>query len=161
MNDEKQIPGEDQEDNEVDYIAAINQLRENSVSKEAYNKLKKENKDLINALANGQTLDAPDSKPDINALRKELYGKGKELNNLEYVDKTLKLRRAIIDAGGADPFLPTGDHIKITSQMIDTAESVAEILEECVEFADGDSGIFTAELQRRTKDATPIYNRRR
>jgi hypothetical protein len=164
MNDEKKTPGEDQEepDNEVDYIDAINKLRETTVSKEAYNKLRKENKDLISALANGQSIEIDTkNKPDITTLRKELYGKGKELNNLEYVDKTLQLRKAIIEAGGSDPFLPTGDHVKITPQMIDTAETVAEILEECVEFAEGDSGIFTSELQRRMKDTTPIYNRRR
>lgn len=164
MSDEKKIPGEDERelDNEVDYIEAIDKLRKTTVPKEAYDKLRKENKDLISALANGQSIEIDTkNKPDITTLRKELYGKGKELNNLEYVDKALQLRRAIIDAGGADPFLPTGDHVKITSQMIETAETVAETLEECVEFAEGDSGVFTAELQRRMKDTTPIYNRRR
>lgn len=164
MNDEKKIPDEDQEelDNEVDYIGAINKLRETTVPKEVYDKLRKENKELINALANGEQIDSKKiEKDDINALRKELYCNGKELSNLDYVDKTLRLRRAIIDAGGTDPFLPQGTHAKITPLMIETAETAAEIMQECVDFADGDSGVFTAELQRRMKEATPAYNRRR
>ena len=51
------------EDNTSDYIAQIKNLKENSVSKDDYNKLKADNKKLIDALANGtQIEDAVGSK---------------------------------------------------------------------------------------------------
>ena len=44
------------EDNTSDYISQIKNLKENSVSKDDYNKLKADNKKLIDALANGSQL---------------------------------------------------------------------------------------------------------
>lgn len=134
------------------YIAAIEELKKNTVSKEAYEKLRGENQKLLNSLVNGEKIDLPEeTKPDIAALRADLYG-GKELSNLEYVEKTLALRDALIESGERDPFLPTGDRVTVTAEQVDAANRVAECLKSCVDFAEGDSGIFTAEVQRRTKD---------
>ena len=148
------------DDGEIDYAASIKKIREGMVDRAEYDKLRRENKQLLNALTNGETLDeeSPAAPVDIKALSKELIG-GK-LNNLDYVKKSLDLRDAIIEQGGRDPFLPYGDHVDITSEMLEKADNVARVFRECVDFADGDSAIFTAELQRRTVDASP-YSRRR
>lgn len=143
---------------EQNYIQAINELKANTVSKELYDKLKNENKELLDALVEGKQIELPEQEkaPDVNELRKELYNPDNELSNLDYVSKTLQLRKAVMDAGGQDPFLPIGDRVTVTSEMIDQAQTVADVLQECVDFAKGDSGIFTAEVQRRTKDTMPI-----
>lgn len=148
------------DDGEIDYAASIKKMREGMVDRAEYDKLRKENKQLLNALTNGETLDKePQAAPvDIKVLSKELL-EGR-LNNLDYVKKSLDLRDAIIEQGGRDPFLPYGDHVDITSDMVEKAQNVAKVFRECVDFADGDSAIFTAELQRRTVDASP-YSRRR
>lgn len=141
---------------ELDYVAAIQELQKNTVSKETYNKLQTENKKLLDALVNGQQIDIePEEKPDINELRRKLFDKDGNLSNLEYIDTALKLRKALIDAGERDPFLPYGDRVNVTAEMYDKAQAVADGLQECVDFADGDSGIFTAQLQRITKDVLP------
>lgn len=151
-------------DDGADYIAAIEELKRNSVRREEYDKLAGERKKLLDALVSGKTPeglvpDAPKVNPD--DLRKKLFGSGADnLSNLEYVEAALSLRDSLIEAGERDPFLPIGDKVQITSETIDTAERVATTLRECVDFAQGDSGIFTAELQRRTKDISLPRGRR-
>lgn len=160
MSEETRVSGEDVVDENIDYVDAINKLKENTVSKEQYSKLKEENKRLIEALVNGEQIDVQTETPvNVDELRKTLFNGERELNNLEYVDTALKLRKALIEKGERDPFLPSGTHVNITADMIEKAQNVADVLQECVDFADGDSGIFTAQLQRNLKD--PITRRGR
>ena len=144
------------EDNTNDYIAQIKNLKENSVSKDDYNKLKADNKKLIDALANGTQMDAVGSKVSavdkINECRTKLFSKGNNLTNLEYCDTALQLRDALIANGEKDPFLPSGHNVVTTESDNETANRVATVLKECIDYADGDSDIFTNELQRRTVD---------
>ena len=145
------------EDNTNDYIDQIKKLKESSVSKDDYNKLKADNKKLIDALANGTQLEGKvepkiDAVEKINELRKKLFGKGNNLNNLEYCKTAVELRDALIENGNRDPFLPFGHNVVTTESDNESAERVASVLKECIEYADGDSDIFTNELQRRSVD---------
>ena len=145
------------EDNTNDYIEQIKRLKESSVSKDDYNKLKADNKKLIDALANGTPIDGKvepkiDAVENINNLRKKLFGKGSNLDNLEYCKTAVELRDALIENGERDPFLPFGHDVVATESDHETAERVATIMKECIDYADGDSDIFTNELQRRTVD---------
>jgi uncharacterized protein YjhX (UPF0386 family) len=136
-------------------------MKQNSVDRSVYDKLKSENKQLLDALVNGKEIEISKEEPvDIAKLRKDLFNKDGHMSNLEYVSNALKLRDALIEKGERDPFLPYGDKVNLTAEHYDKAEQVATVLRECVEFADGDSGIFTAELQRRTKDVMPRYGKR-
>lgn len=160
MSDETRVSGEDIVDENVDYVDAINKLKETTVPKEQYFKLREENKRLIEALVNGEQIEVQTETPvNVDELRKTLFNGDRELNNLEYVDTALKLRKALIEKGERDPFLPSGTHVNITADMIEKAQNVADVLQDCVNFADGDSGIFTAQLQRNLKD--PIIRRGR
>lgn len=141
----------------TDYIEAIKEMKQNSVTRESYDKLKSENKQLLDALVSGKEIDIKKEEPvDVAKLRKDLFNKDKQMSNLEYVSSALKLRDALIERGERDPFLPYGEKVSLTAEHYDKAEQVATVLRECVEFAEGDSGIFTAELQRRTKDSMPM-----
>ena len=145
------------EDNTNDYIDQIKKLKESSVSKDDYNKLKADNKKLIDALANGTQLEGKvepkiDAVENINNLRKKLCGKGNNLNNLEYCKTAVELRDALIENGENDPFLPFGHNVIATDSDIETANRVATVMKECIDYADGDSDIFTNEMQRRTVD---------
>lgn len=157
MNEnEKNLTTEETEEN--DYIQAINELKANTVDKSQYEKLKAENKKLLDSLVSGQTPDIakPVEKPDINELRKKLFNPDNNLNNLEYVDTMLKLRNTLIENGERDPFLPIGEKVEINADTVQKAENVANALQNCVDYAEGDSGIFTAQLQRIMKDNGPI-----
>ena len=145
------------EDSTNDYIEQIKKLKENSVSKDDYDKLRLDNKRLIDALANGTQIEGVvepkvSAVENINNLREKLFSKGNNLSNLEYCDTALKLRDALIKNGERDSFLPFGHNVIATDSDIETANRVANVMRECIDYADGDSDIFTNELQRRTID---------
>ena len=145
------------EDNTNDYIEQIKKLKENSVSKDDYDKLRLDNKRLIDALANGTQLEGKvepkiDAVENINNLRKKLFSKGSNLDNLEYCKTAVELRDALIENGERDPFLPFGHEVVATDSDYESANRVATVMKECIDYADGDPDIFTNELQRRTVD---------
>ena len=140
------------EDNTPDYINEIQRLKETTVSKEDYNKLKADNKKLITALSNGTQVEGVvepqvSAVEKINNLRKELFGSGSNsLNDLEMVSKMLDLRKEIIDNGGIDPFLPKGHKVRITDNDKECANRVARVLTECVEDAEGSNRRFMSNV---------------
>lgn len=157
VEEEKNVTGNQVEDMTPDYLAAIKELKQNSVDRSEYDKLKAENKKLIDAVVNGQVAQEEaqqviHTKEEIAALRKELFDTEKDLSNLEYVSKAVELRDALIENGEPDPFIPVGKQISPTRDDIEIAEKVAQVYKECIEFANGDSEVFTNELMRRTRD---------
>lgn len=148
-----------EEMNNEQYIAAIEELKANTVSRDSYNKLRNENKQLLDALVSGQEIPTPTTpKPSIQELRNKMFGE-QELSNIEYWKTAVELRDALIEAGERDPWLPVGDKVAITGELIESKQRQAEAFKEMIEFADGDNGIFTAEYQRRVKD--PVIPRGR
>lgn len=138
----------------IDYISAINEIKQNSVPRDKYEQLEREKKELINALKNNSQINLVDDreKKSIDELRTDLFNPGKDLNNLEYVERTLALRDALLEKGEPDPFLPNGKNYNITQDDLNKAEIVAQTFRECVDYANGNSQLFTQELMRRTKD---------
>lgn len=134
------------------YIEAIKEMKANTVDKEAYRKLQEENKQLLNSLVNGETIETENAeqKESIEELRTKLFGtKRKDLTNLEFVENSLKLRDALMESGEMDPFVPVGSKIKPTDEDFAKAKKVAEVLRECVDYAEGNPDVFTDELKRR------------
>ena len=145
------------EDNTQDYLAAIKELKENSVNRSEYEKLRAETKQLIDTVVNGlpgqeEQVVVKHSKEQIDDLRNDLFNSPRELNNLEFITKTMELREALMENGEPDPFLPVGKQISPTRDDIEGAEKVAQVYKECIEYAEGDSEVFTNELMRRTRD---------
>ena len=145
------------EDNTQDYLAAIKELKENSVNRSEYEKLRAENKKLIDTVVNGipgqeEQVAVKHSKEQIDDLRNELFNSPRELNNLEFITKAMELREALMENGEPDPFLPVGKQISPTRDDIEGAEKVAQVYKECIDYAEGDSEVFTNELMRRTRD---------
>jgi len=157
-DEEKKVETGKVDDMTQDYVAAIKELKENSVDRSKYDALKAENKKLLNSIVNGQEVEGQAGKPahrDPQDIRKELFGK--EHSNLEYAKLMLELRNSLIAKGERDPFLPYGEQISPTAEDIEKAEKAAQIYQECIDYADGDSKLFTQELQRRTNPS--IYDR--
>ena len=144
---------EQQEVNDsTDYIEAIKEIKQNSVDKAKYNQLKEENQRLLKSLVNGETIQQEVEPVDVNQLRKELFSQDADYSNLDYMTKVITLRDTLIERGEKDPFLPWGEKITPSQEDVDTAERVANIVKECIDYAEGDSGVFTNELQRRMID---------
>lgn len=156
--EEKELRNEESVvDSTEDYLAAIKELKQNTVDRQEYEKLKAENKRLINEVVNGQVVDveAKSSHRDPDAIREELFNN--EHTNLDYIKLALELRSSLMAEGKPDPFLPMGAQIAPTAEDVDKAEKAAQIYQECIDYADGDSKLFTQELQRRTN--TSIFDR--
>lgn len=135
-----------------DLLNSIEELRNNTVSKEEYSKLQGEYKKVLNAYVKNQSLkEIPvEQKKTIEELRKDFFTENQ--NNLDYIKSALALRQGLIDNGDPDPFLPYGQNIMPTDDDVQKANKVAEVLQECVDYAEGDSSVFTNELQRRLVD---------
>ena len=143
----------DVEDMTPDYLATIQQLKQNSVDKAKYYALRLENKKLLDAVVNGQTVEVQSQvqKEDIQTLRNKVFNNPNQ-TNLEYITNALNLRNRLLEEGYEDPFVPQGTKISATQADYDTANRVATILQEMVDEADGDPNVFLNEYQRRVKD---------
>lgn len=144
------------------YADALAEMRNNMVPKDQYDKAMEEIRNLTKIVmeGTGEIASTEAASPDIEELRKTFLS-GKDMSNLEYWKNTLALREAIMEKGGSDPFLPTGQKISATAEDVEKAQNVADVISECIEYANGDSHIFTNELQRRMVDTGPTMNRGR
>lgn len=153
MNDETQtnVTSEKTGIDNNQYIDALNQLKQNSVDRSKYEELRAENKKLLDSIVNGTEVALPAAeKKSVEELRANYLKE--DQTNLEYITNALALREALIAEGKPDPFLPIGEQILPTDEDIATANKVAQVLQECVNYAEGDSNVFTNELQRRLVD---------
>lgn len=142
------------EDMTQDYVEAIKDLKQNSVSKADYDALRLENKKLLNSLVNGQVVEQEvEQKVDIQELRSKVFDNENQ-TNLEYVTNVLNLRNALLENGYEDPFVPQGEKIAPTEYDYAKANKVATVLQEMVEEADGDPNVFLNEYQRRVKNTS-------
>lgn len=146
------VTGTEVEDMTPDYLTAIKELKQNSVDRQKYDELKAENKRLLNAVVNGQTVEVDEGPKyrDVGEIRDELFNN--EHNNLEYVKLALELRNTLMAKGETDPFLPVGRQISPTREDVEMAEKCAQVYQECIDYAEGDPALFTQELMRRTRD---------
>ena len=141
------------EDMTQDYVATIQQLKQNSVDKAKYDALRLENKKLLDAVVNGQTVEVQSQvqKEDIQTLRNKVFNNPNQ-TNLEYITNALNLRNRLLEEGYEDPFVPQGTQISAVQADYDRANKVATVLQEMVDEADGDPNVFLNEYQRRVKD---------
>lgn len=151
-----------EETDKVALAKALKEARENTVSKEEYEKVLAENKALVSEIINGegsgdgQKTTPEQQKASIEELREKLYGpKCSELSNLDFWKYTLDLRDEVIKKGDPDPFLPVGTKISPTSEDVEKANNVADVVRQCIDEAGGNSEVFTALLQSRTNPDSP------
>lgn len=156
MIDEQNTTVTQPETTETNYIEVISEMKKNTVSKEEYNKVLEENRQLLNAMVNGETVNNPTPEPqvDIQGLRNDLLTK--DLTNLEFAQKALELREELLRRGQDDPFLPNG-HEYISNEFdTNEAQRTADALQHCIDVAQGNPNIFQNELQRILVDPIPV-----
>lgn len=150
----QQSESQGEQDN-TDYIQAIKSLKENSVSKDKYDALAKEKKELLDALVNGQGIDQQ-NEASLES-REHYYKKYKEnnfSNDLDYWDNFLKLRKATIKEYGADPcvtgnygFTPEGGRAEPEYGEKETIEEQMKLIEDLIKESEGNPIVFETLLQ--------------
>lgn len=161
-NEEKIVKEE-----ETNYVEAINELKANTVPKEKYEKLQKENKELLDALVNNNQIETPETKKtltdqELSDLIEKTYSVNSNLSDLEYMTNTLKLREAMMERGYQDPFAPEKPgNAKPTEAELEIAQNCAEAFQEMVEESEGNSELFHALYQKTVYDANPLAGLKR
>ena len=163
--DGQQQQGDSGKSSDTDYVAAIKELKANSVPKEEYDRVLARERELLDAYLNGGKMEDDDNKTQekresVEELREELFGGEQKLNNLEYVTKAMKLREELIERGDRDPFLPVTISGLPTADDIAKAEQCAQVYQECIDIAAGDPEVFNRELMRRVVDVN-LPNKRK
>lgn len=136
-----------------DLVSALNEIKQSTVSKEAYDELRQANKQLMDTIVNGRAQQQAEVKEDVNVdeIRAELFGdKRRDFSNREYVEKMLDLRKGLMERGEQDPFvMKAGKKSSPEKEDFEKAQSVADVLQECVDIAEGNDDVFNNEFQRR------------
>lgn len=86
---------------------------------------------------------------DVARMRTECFSG--EISNLKFVENMCKIRDYSKEHGLPDPFIPHGEKAQTTPFDEEVADRVEEAYKTCIEYAKGDSALFTQELQRITK----------
>lgn len=147
------------------YISAINEMKQNSVSRDKYNKLKEDNRQLLDALINGGQIEVPTAEEKKSAQElvnefRELAGRKKNRPlDVEFSEKLLEVRDAFLEETGEDLFLPSTP----TDVDYKNAQDVESFLRTCLEAADGNNDVFEREMSRHLVEypALPTKNMRR
>lgn len=161
MENQNQTNQDQTQNSAAEYIEAIKQLKATTVSKEDYDALQAEKKQLLDSLLHGgadtgaEQTETPDYETIKKDARNKLFGgDGGELSNLEYCKTALQLREAVLKTDGIDIFVGSGHQYTPEQSDYDKAQRVAEVMAECIEAAEGNSDIFTAQLMNRTNDVS-------
>lgn len=159
MTENENLQQEEEIETNEQYIEAIRDLKANTVSKERYNKLMEENKNLLNSLVNGEQVAAatPETpKTPIQDLVKEM--RGKNISDISFIEKALEFRERVLEETGEDCFVSRGHNITPTQESYIAAQKTADIYRECLDYANGDNKVFINELQRRMPADSPLAN---
>lgn len=151
---------ENEQNESQKYIEAMAQLKANSVSKEKYEKLEQENQQLINALKEGSQIEmvSDEEKPSLKDLAEVVSSEQFEVTNMEGWKKALEYRKAAIEAGMRDPFLPTSRDYAYNEADNARAQLIADTLENIISQANGNPDIFNALAKQFVKDDRTLQN---
>lgn len=163
--DEQQIntqinENENEQNDSQKYIEAMAQLKANSVSKEKYEKLEQENQQLINALKEGSQIEMvnEEEKPSLKELAEVISDERFEVTNMEGWKKALEFRKAAIEAGMRDPFLPTSKDYNYNPEDSARAQLIADTLEDIISKSNGNPDMFNAMAKQFVKDDRTLQN---
>lgn len=138
------------------YLETIKELKENTVPKEIYEKVVKENKKLLDDYLNNNNVsdenEIVDYQAQLEETSKKLFDSTEceKLSNREYIENALKFREASIIVKGIDPFLPNGNSDFIETE--EDAQKIAEGLQAMVDTANGDDNAFNVIYQQNVVD---------
>ena len=114
------------------YIEALREMKENSVPKDDFLKLKAENRKLLNSLANDKYRKKEEVKEELPSRAECLkkYRANNFSNDLEYWKNICDLRDATIREYGKDPTVTGSYGVTPSGDTLDPAYGEAEEMEE-------------------------------
>ena len=146
------------EDSSQMYIDEIKELKQNTVSKDAYQKLQEENRNLLKTLVEGQTVSTPVEEKPSRSTDEIITDLNGDHSNLDHIKLVMELHEKRKEQGIND-FVPMGHNIAPTDEDIRDAKQVEDFLNDLIKTADGNEDVFNNEYQRRVIDT--VVPRRR
>lgn len=145
------IPAEEGANENLAYIKAIQELRDSTVDKKLYNRLKEERDTLIQSMANGETFATAEATQERTLAECREAFMTKTTSQCEFMEKVLALREAALREGEPDPNVAFGHHLTPTPYDYQRAQEIADICREVLDYADGDDKVFINEITRRMR----------
>lgn len=140
------------------YLDQIKELKQNTVSKDAYQKLQEENRNLLKSLVEGQTVSAPAEEQTSRSIEEILKDFNSETSNLNHIKYVMELHNKNLERGIND-FVTNSSQYQATDEDIAAAKRVEDFFNDLIKTADGDATVFNNEYQRRVVD--PIIPKRK
>lgn len=141
--EDNQTQAVDESNADNDLVEALKQVKANSVSKDDYNKLRADNKKLIDALVSGEQLaqESPLAQRSVEDLQKAIF---------EHKGTDLEMAADILDLYDRQKEVGNNLFISSTNNMSPSevqdaeynAEAVANYLRDVIKKCDGDSSKF-------------------
>ena len=157
MADEKE-PKIDEKGNEpLDPIEQLKELKEKSVSKEEYDKVKAQYNALFSEVVEGKKSFKDETEeivkePTMKELQNDLFSdKDKHFTNLEYAKKALKLREKVLEKQDYDIFAGHGSKFNPSSTDKESAQRVAQAMQWCVDNCDNNPENFNYLFNQRIR----------
>ena len=131
-------------DNDLNLLDEMKKLKENTVSKEEYEKERAKNKELMRRLVEGGGQDVKtDDTVDLNKIREDLFTNNAEgLSKREFWQRVLTLRHERLKNEGVDIFLPKGRKTRYTRLDIESANKVDEVISQMIEDSADNPALF-------------------
>ena len=131
-------------DDDLNLLDEMKKLKENSVSKEEYEKERAKNKELMRRLVEGGGQDdKADDTVDLNKIREDLFTNNAEgLSKREFWQKVLTLRHERLKNEGVDIFLPKGRKTRYTRLDIESANRLDETITQMIEDSEDNPALF-------------------
>lgn len=129
-------------------IESLTELKNNTVSKEKYQEQVDINKKLLSSMMDGSLSYNDNDTKDEPSLEELRLGLLNSKTNLEYAKNVLLIRKALIEKGERDPFLPNAYDYVPSAENVATANKVAEVLNQCIEESEGNSVNFNAAFNK-------------
>lgn len=149
-NEEKVMGQEIETMDDLDLLNEYKNLKENTVSKEEYQKQVEKNKLLMRQIINGGGTKGESKETiDLGKIREEIFIDTENLTNLDFWKKVLTLRKERLEKEGTDVFAPRGQKTRYTREDLESANKVAEVIEQCIEESEDNPQLFTAILNSR------------
>lgn len=131
-------------DDDLNLLDEMKKLKENTVSKEEYEKERAKNKELMRRLVEGGGQDVKtDDTVDLNKIREDLFKNNAEgLSKREFWQKVLTLRHERLKNEGVDIFLPKGRKTRYTRLDIESANRLDETISQMIEDSEDNPALF-------------------
>lgn len=154
-----------------DYLEVIKDMKKNSVPRAEYDKIREENKRLLNSLVNGDDVEIPSQeeepetpqkrteeelKKSISETCSKLFVEDNSMTNLECAKQIIKYHDDMLELTGNDPFENSGGKFLTSENDKSSPKRTYEYLKNCVEQSQDDPTAFNVAFQAGLRQILPI-----